>query len=502
MITRREFLGTAAAAAALAACGRLQPKRQPNIIFILTDDQRWDCLSCAGHPYLKTPNMDRIANEGVRFANMFCTDSLCSPSRASFLSGVYAHTHGVRNNFTEYPDNLPSYPKALKSAGYNTAYVGKWHMGENNDEHRSGFDYWASHKGQGQYYGTEWNIQGKRQKLDGYYTHIVTDLAVNWMKTAKQPFAIEIGHKAPHGIWVPEPKYAHAFDSMPVDRPATATLPPGTPDWVSKRIKTWHGIDGPLYETNDYGVFRRSYLATLLSVDDAVGQVFDVLKSLGELDNTLIAYAGDNGFLLGEHASIDKRTAWEESMRIPLLVRYPEMITTPHVVNEMVLNQDLAPSLVEIGARHRLSEGRRAVLRPAGEGGASIVLAEVVSLRIQLRDRVPVHAERSRRPYRRLEVHPLSQRRRQPRHREGGAVSRRGGSNRGEEPDRRSRVAGEAGRAEGRARSPPEGDRRADARPDADQSAAALRDAREVDPVTRRGRQSTALQDWVILRPC
>jgi len=350
-MNRRAFLGTTAAGvtAAFAACRGVQPRRQPNIIFIITDDQRWDCLSCAGHPYLKTPNMDRIANEGVRFANTFVTDSLCSPSRASFLSGVYAHTHGVRNNFTEYPDSLPSYPKALKNAGYTTAYVGKWHMGENNDEHRSGFDYWASHKGQGQYYGTEWNIQGKRQTLDGYYTHIVTDLAVDWMTTAKRPFAIEIGHKAPHGIWVPEPKYAHAFDSMPVDRPATATLPAGTPDWVRKRIKTWHGIDGPLYETNDYGVFRRSYLATLLSVDDGVGRVFDLLKSIGELDNTVIAYAGDNGFLLGEHASIDKRTAWEESMRIPFLLRYPEIIKTPHVVNEMVLNMDLAPSLVEIG---------------------------------------------------------------------------------------------------------------------------------------------------------
>lgn len=349
-VTRRQFIGTAAAAGAAAAlAGCRQQRRPPNVVFIITDDQRWDCLSCAGHPYLKTPQMDRIANEGVRFANTFVTDSLCSPSRASFLSGLYAHTHGVRNNFTEYPDNLPSYPKALKSAGYTTAYVGKWHMGENNDEHRSGFDYWASHKGQGQYYGTEWNIQGKRQKLDGYYTHVVTDLAVDWMKTAKQPFAIEIGHKAPHGIWVPEPKYAHAFDNMPVDRPPTATLPPGSPDWVRRRIKTWHGIDGPLYETNDYGVFRRSYLATLLSVDDSVGRVFDALNALGELDNTVIAYAGDNGFLLGEHASIDKRTAWEESMRIPLLMRYPELIKTPHVVNEMVLNMDLAPSLVEIG---------------------------------------------------------------------------------------------------------------------------------------------------------
>ena len=348
-LSRRHFLGVAAAGVGGALIACRDGRRRPNIVFILTDDQRWDCMSCAGHKYLKTPNMDRIANEGVRFANAFVTDSLCSPSRASFLSGLYAHSHGVRNNFTEYPDNLPSYPKALKAAGYATAYVGKWHMGEANDEHRSGFDFWASHKGQGQYYGTEWNIGGKRQTLDGYYTHVVTDLAVDWIKSATRPFAIEIGHKAPHGLWVPEPKYAHAFDQMPVDRPATATLPPGTPDWVARRIKTWHGIDGPLYETNDYGVFRRNYLATLLSVDDAVGRVFDALNAIGELDNTVFVYAGDNGFMLGEHASIDKRTAWEESIRIPFLVRYPGMIRSPHVVDEMVLNMDLAPSLVEIG---------------------------------------------------------------------------------------------------------------------------------------------------------
>jgi arylsulfatase A-like enzyme len=134
-ISRRRFLASAAAAAALPLACRHTPRR-PNVVFILTDDQRWDCLSCAGHPFLKTPNMDRIALEGVRFANTFVTASLCSPSRASFLSGLYPHAHKVINNFTEYPDQLASYPRALQSAGYNTAYIGKWHMGENNDERR------------------------------------------------------------------------------------------------------------------------------------------------------------------------------------------------------------------------------------------------------------------------------------------------------------------------------------------------------------------------------
>jgi arylsulfatase A-like enzyme len=273
---------------------------------------------------------------------------LCSPSRASFLSGLYAHQHGVRNNFTEYPDALPSYPKTLHAAGYRTAYIGKWHMGENNDDHRSGFDYWASHKGQGQYYDTEFNINGKRQVMKGYYSDTVTHLTVDWIKSAPRPFAVEVGHKAPHGLWIPEPKYAHAYDDVAITKPASAVLNAGTPEWVKRRIKTWHGIEGPLYGAPDYDTFVRTYHETILSVDDSVGVVYDTLRAMGDLDNTIFVFAGDNGFLLGEHASIDKRTAWEESIRIPLLVRYPEVIRTPRVVPEMVLNMDLAPTLVDL----------------------------------------------------------------------------------------------------------------------------------------------------------
>jgi N-acetylglucosamine-6-sulfatase len=346
-ITRRGFLATAAAAAALPiACRRTPPR--PNVVFVLTDDQRWDCMSCAGHPFLKTPNMDRIALEGVRFANAFVTASLCSPSRASFLSGLYPHAHKVINNFTEYPDHLPSYPRALQAAGFNTAYIGKWHMGEANDEHRSGFDHWASHKGQGKYYGTEFNINGKRQTIDGYYTHIVTNLATEWLKTARRPFSLELGHKAPHGLWIPEPKYEHAFDHINPVKPDAATLGPGTPDWVKRRVKTWHGIDGPLYGSKDFATFIRTYHETILSADDSVGEVYETLRAMGELDNTIFVFAGDNGFLLGEHASIDKRTAWEESIRIPMVMRYPALVREPRVVNEMVLNMDLAPSLLDM----------------------------------------------------------------------------------------------------------------------------------------------------------
>ena len=206
-VNRRQFLYTAAAAAATTPFVGCSRRRPPNVIFVLSDDLRWDCMGVAGHPFLKTPNIDRIANEGIRFSNAFCTSSLCSPSRASFLSGLYAHGHQVINNFTEFPSNITSYPQRLHDAGYQTAYIGKWHMGEGNDEKRPGFDYWASHKGQGQYYDTQFNIDGQRQVLKGYYSHVVTDLTTDWLKKARRPFSLTLGHKAPHGLWIPEAKY-------------------------------------------------------------------------------------------------------------------------------------------------------------------------------------------------------------------------------------------------------------------------------------------------------
>jgi N-acetylglucosamine-6-sulfatase len=350
-MNRRNFLTASMAALAASAVGcRAKRDRRPNVLFILTDDQRWDCMSCAGHPFLKTPHQDRIAAEGARFANAFGTTSLCSPARASYLSGLYAHTHGVMNNFTDFPVDLPSYPKQLKKAGYNTAYIGKFHMGEQTDDPRPGFDYWASHKGQGKYYDTTFNINGNRQLLKGYYTHRVTELALDWLKQPRQqPFMLCLGHKAPHGLWIPEPKYEHAFDNVPIKRPATAEdTGPGKPEWIKQRVHTWHGIEGPLYGAKDYSTFVRTYLETILSVDDSVGQIYDQLRSMGELDNTILLYATDNGFLLGEHGGIDKREMYEESIRVPLLIRYPDLVKTPTVVNEQVLNIDFAPSVLDI----------------------------------------------------------------------------------------------------------------------------------------------------------
>ena len=355
-MNRRAFLQSSAAAAGaalLSRCGGAdvseQPAKRPNVLFILTDDHRSDCLSAAGHPFLKTPNLDRLAAEGVRFANAFVTTSLCSPSRASYLSGLYAHAHGVMDNFTEYPAELASFPVALQNAGYDTAYIGKWHMGEDNDEKRPGFDYWVSHKGQGQYWDTTFNVDGDRREVKGYYSNVVTDFAVEWLERQReQPFLLCLGHKAPHGVWIPDTPYEHVFDGLEVTEPATARLLKPLPDWVGERIETWHGIDGNLYGLEDFGKFIRNYHATILSVDDSVGRIYAALEKTGKLDDTLIVFAGDNGFLLGEHASIDKRTMWEESIRVPLLVRYPPLISQPRVIEQQVLNLDVAPSIVDI----------------------------------------------------------------------------------------------------------------------------------------------------------
>ena len=338
------------------------PNSRPNVIFVLTDDQRWDQLSCEGHPYLETPHIDRLADEGVRFSHAFVTTSLCSPSRASYLSGLYAHTHGVVNNFTDYPKDLPSYPRQLKAAGYQTAYIGKWHMGEADDSRRPGFDYWISHRGQGDYFDTEFNVNGKRQVVPGYYTSTLTQMTVDYLRekrTADRPFCLIVGHKAPHTPFTPEPKYQDLFKDVCVDYPHSAFDLTGKPKWIEDRLDTWHGIYGPIYgfrkefpdrsapSVMDFQRFALAYTASIKSIDDSVGEMVATLEELELLDNTIIVYAGDNGMFLGEHGMTDKRSMHEPSIRVPLIVRYSARIRPGQVRDDLVLNVDVAPSILE-----------------------------------------------------------------------------------------------------------------------------------------------------------
>ena len=339
------------------------------MVVMLCDDIRWDALSCAGHPHLETPNIDRLAAEGIYFENMFCTTSLCSPSRATLLSGLYAHAHGVTNNFTDYPGELDSFPRRLQQAGYRTAYIGKWHMGEASDEPRPGFDHFVTHKGQGKYFDTEFNFNGAgRRVVPGYYTKVVTDMSLAWMAEQQEaagegdePFMLMIGQKAPHSFYFPEEKYADAFDHVEVNYPHSSFELGGKPEWITQRLSTWHGIYGPLFDWRkefpddsargvvDFARMVRAYWGTILSVDDSVGRLLDFLTETGELDNTMIIFLGDNGLLEGEHGMVDKRTAHEASIRVPMLIRYPAWTqdTGPIRVPQQVLTTDLAPTILD-----------------------------------------------------------------------------------------------------------------------------------------------------------
>jgi N-acetylglucosamine-6-sulfatase len=361
-------LGLALSSPVAPAAGE-KPRERPNVLFILSDDIRPYALGCYGAKDIKTPNIDRIAKEGVRFANMFCTTSLCSPSRASILTGLYAHTHGVTNNFAELPSNLTHWPQRLREEGYETAYMGKWHMGEDNDMPRWGFDYFVTHKGQGKYFDTEWCFDGKRREIiKGYYTTVITDMALDWMKKrieapagvgAGKPWALCVGHKAPHSFYTPEPKYAHSFDSVRVPYPQTAFELGDKPAWIRERLYTWHGIYGPLFEwrkkfpddspggVKAFEDMVHGYWGTILSVDDSMARLFKYLEETKQLDHTILVYMGDNGLLEGENGMVDKRTAHEASIRVPLLVRYPGL-AAGKVIPQQVLTEDVAPSLLDL----------------------------------------------------------------------------------------------------------------------------------------------------------
>lgn len=363
-----------------------EPARRPNVLFILTDDQRWDALGVAGNPHLKTPHIDRLAREGVYFPNAFCTTSLCSPSRATILSGLYAHSHKVTNNFTEYPLDLPSFPRQLQKSGYHTAYIGKYHMGEENDDQRPGFDHFVTHRGQGKYFDTEFRVNGgDRQVRAGYYTHVVTQMALDWLKQPREkPFLLMLGHKAPHSFYTPEPRYAAAFNDVKVEYPASAFQLDDKPTWFRTRLSTWHGIYGPLFDfrkkfpdsspaaVKDFEAMTRAYWATLLSVDDSVGKLYTHLKQTGELDRTLIIFTGDNGLLNGEHGMVDKRTMHEASIRVPLIARYPGLTATdkPRVVEQMVLHTDLAPTILDLCGAPALPKTHGASWKKLAQGEA------------------------------------------------------------------------------------------------------------------------------------
>ncbi len=347
-----------------------------NIIFILSDDHRYDFMGFTGKvPGLQTPNMDRLANEGAHLENAFVTTSLCSPSRASILTGQYAHTHTVVDNQSPAPASLVYFPQYLQKAGYQTAFLGKWHMGGETDAPRPGFNYWASFRGQGVYYNPLLNINGKHVQYNDstYITDLLTDLSLDWLKKRDKtkPFFLYLSHKAVHEREMPAKRDVDKYKNLSFQYPVSMYMSAGPqskkftrgkladtsqytfnrtdiPQWVRAQRHSWHGVDYMYNESISFDLFYQRYLETLLGVDNSIGRILDYLKENGLDKETLVIYMGDNGFAFGEHGLIDKRTAYEESMRVPMLARCPAVIAPGTKVKQMVLNLDIAPTILEM----------------------------------------------------------------------------------------------------------------------------------------------------------
>jgi N-acetylglucosamine-6-sulfatase len=346
---------------------RLAGAKPRNIVFILADDHRFDTFSFMGHPYVETPHLDRLAREGVHCRNAFVTTSLCSPSRASILTGLYAHAHGVVDNYNPVRADLVFFPQYLQRAGYQTAFFGKWHMGE-TDAPQRGFDHWVAFKGQGSYWpdgrGTTrvvpqtsregLNINGTRVPQRGYITDELTDHALDWLAARKssKPFFLYLSHKAVHSDFVAADRHRGRYDGKTIPLPATFADTPENyadkPMWLKNQRNSRHGVDfGYNLPAFDLQAYHRRYCETLLAVDENVGRLLRWLEERRLLDSTLVVYMGDNGFQFGEHGLIDKRTAYEASMRVPLLLHCPELVQRGAVVTQMVANIDIAPTLLE-----------------------------------------------------------------------------------------------------------------------------------------------------------
>jgi N-acetylglucosamine-6-sulfatase len=336
----------------------IESETGPNIIFVLTDDQRFDAIG-ALDPNIDTPNMDKMLNEGVHFQNAFVTTSLCSPSRATILTGQYMHTHGVVDNNKVDVSHLEFFPKRLQMAGYQTAFIGKWHMGAHGDDPQPGFDYWVSFRGQGHYRpitngNQSWlNVNGERVPQTDYITDELTDYALNWLETVDQstPFMLYLSHKAVHADFIPAERHSDLYADRLPDLPASGVDTPenreGKPLWVHNQRNSWHGIDFPYHSELDIREYRREYNRSLSAVDESLGLLMNWLDAKGLSDNTIIILMGDNGFMFGEHGLIDKRNAYEESMRVPLLMYAPSKIQPGLKIDEVVANLDIAPTILE-----------------------------------------------------------------------------------------------------------------------------------------------------------
>jgi len=424
LATRREFiqaLGAGATAVAvpslLSSCASDDVPR-PNILFIMSDDHAAQAISAYGSRINQTPNIDRLAAEGVRFDHCFATNAICAPSRASILTGTYSHVHGVIDNDGVFDGAQTTFPKLLREAGYETALFGKWHL----KSAPTGFDHYDILPGQGHYYNPDFIRNGERRREQGYVTDLTTDLALDWLdhRQTDKPFCVMLHHKAPHRNWMPAPRHYGLYEDVDIPVPETfdddyATRSDAARDqamsiekdlmpgydlkadaadardgqwWASNynrmtpsQKKVWDAAYGPrnrearranlsgqALKQWKYQRYIKDYLRCIAAVDENVGRVLDHLDATGQAENTVVVYTSDQGFFLGEHGWFDKRFMYEESLRMPCIVRYPQEISPGRVENGLAANVDFAPTFLDYAGVHRPERVQGRSLRPLLKG--------------------------------------------------------------------------------------------------------------------------------------
>ncbi len=338
---------------------------RPNVLLIVVDDLATGVVGRGSRfPFLKTPHLDRLEAESASFSHAFVPTAVCSPSRASLLTGTYAHTHGVRvNDVQDLGDAPPNFPALLGGAGYDTGFVGKWHMDNASAGPRLDFGTWLSFAGQGVYDNPLLNENGREFRARGYVTDILSEYAAAWLQRPReQPFCLVVSHKAAHVPFEAAARHRFAFAGTPFPEPENFgdTLE-GKPAW-QRRYKlcglhpdTWEACDDadipallPRERWNPHDHDLLTYLRTLLAVDDGVGVLLAALERAGQLQNTLVVFTSDNGFMLGAHRLFDKRTMHEESIRVPLTLRYSGRIAAGTEKSQLVSSLDLAPTILEL----------------------------------------------------------------------------------------------------------------------------------------------------------
>ncbi len=398
---------------------------QPNIVFIMADDHASKAIGCYGYGINATPNMDRLAREGLRANHCYVTNSICTPSRAAILTGTYNHVNGVMTLADSIDNRLPNVAKHLRHSGYQTAIFGKWHLGEGRPHEPSGFDAWAVVPGQGDYHDPLFHEPDGERRYSGYVTDIITDMSIDWMakRDTSRPFFLMCHHKAPHRSWEPHPKYRDSYKD-PIKLPDTfdddyknrakaasaarmriaddmtyLDLGLVQPDGGSevgelllasmnvrklpkpKDVRSLRLIDKDTGEVftfqteREYDEFKfqrymQRYLRTIASVDESVGRILDYLDANGLRQNTLVIYTSDQGFFLGEHGWFDKRFMYEESFQMPFLARYPAEIPPGTVSNDIFNNVDFAPTWLDLAGLPVPSYMQGRSIRPIWRGKA------------------------------------------------------------------------------------------------------------------------------------